>query len=62
MRQIFDIVTSRDFLAKLEADYCDFKVQPDSARHALNCVFKPLEKFSASDHSDCVALVTTCQS
>jgi len=33
---MFDIITSRDFLAKLEADYTDFKAQPDSARHALN--------------------------
>jgi hypothetical protein len=35
---MFDINTSRDFLAKLEADYADFKSQPDSARHALNCI------------------------
>lgn len=35
---MFDIVTSRDFLIKLEADYADFKPQPDSARHALNCI------------------------
>jgi hypothetical protein len=35
---MFDIVTSRDFLSKLEADYADFKAQPDSARHALNCI------------------------
>jgi hypothetical protein len=31
-------ITSQDFLAKLEADYADFKAQPDSARHALNCI------------------------
>jgi len=35
---MFDIITSHDFLAKLEADYDDFKEQPDSARHALNCI------------------------
>jgi hypothetical protein len=35
---MFDIVSSRDFLSKLEADYADFKSQPDSARHALNCI------------------------
>lgn len=35
---MFNISTSRDFLAKLEADYADFKAQPDSARHALNCI------------------------
>jgi hypothetical protein len=35
---MFDIITSRDFLAKLEADYTDFKAQSDSARHALNCL------------------------
>lgn len=35
---MFDIITSRDFLAKLEADHADFKAQPDSTRHALNCV------------------------
>jgi hypothetical protein len=35
---MFDIITSEDFLAKLEADYTDFKAQPSSARHALNCI------------------------
>jgi hypothetical protein len=35
---MFDIITARDFLAKLEADYADFKEQPDSARLALNCI------------------------
>jgi hypothetical protein len=35
---MFDIATSRDFLLKLEAEYADFKAQPDSARHALNCI------------------------
>jgi hypothetical protein len=35
---VFDIITSDDFLVKLEADYADFKTQPDSARHALNCI------------------------
>ncbi len=35
---MFDIITSHDFLSKLEADYTDFKAQPDSARHALNCI------------------------
>src|SRR5579862_2437461 len=35
---VFDINNSRDFLSKLEMDYADFKVQPDSARHALNCI------------------------
>ncbi len=35
---MFDIVTSRDFLSKLEADYTDFKDRTDSARHALNCI------------------------
>ena len=35
---MFDIVTSQEFLAKLEADCTDFKAQPDSARHALNCI------------------------
>jgi hypothetical protein len=34
---MFDIVTSRDFLAKLEADFDDFKKEPHSARLALNC-------------------------
>ncbi len=34
----FDIITSGDFLAKLDADYDDFKRQPDSSRHALNCI------------------------
>ena len=35
---MFDIITSRDFLSKLEADYADFKAHPDSPRHALNCI------------------------
>jgi hypothetical protein len=35
---MFDIITSRDFLGKLEADYKDFKAQSDSARYALNCI------------------------
>lgn len=35
---MFDIITSRDFLAKLEAEYHDFKAEPDSTRHALNCI------------------------
>jgi hypothetical protein len=35
---MFDIITSRDFLDKLEAEYADFKAQPDSTRHALNCI------------------------
>lgn len=35
---MFDIVTSLDFLSKLEAEYIDFKAQPDSARYALNCI------------------------
>lgn len=35
---MFDIITSEDFLGKLEADYADFKAQPDSTRHALNCI------------------------
>jgi hypothetical protein len=34
---MFDIITARDFLSKLEAEYADFKAQPASARHALNC-------------------------
>lgn len=34
---MFDITTSRDFYAKLVADFDDFMAQPDSARHALNC-------------------------
>jgi hypothetical protein len=34
---VFDITTSRDFLAKLEADFDDFMKQPESARLALNC-------------------------
>ena len=35
---MFGIITSRDFLAKLEADCTDFKAEPDSARHALDCI------------------------
>ena len=34
---MFDIITSRDFLAKLEADFADFEKEPGSARLALNC-------------------------
>jgi hypothetical protein len=35
---LFDIITSRDFLEKLEADFEDFRKEPHSARLALNCV------------------------
>jgi hypothetical protein len=35
--RMFDIVTSLDFLAKLEADFDDFMNEPHSARLALNC-------------------------
>ena len=35
---MFGITTADDFFAKLEADYGDFKAQPDSARLALNCI------------------------
>jgi hypothetical protein len=35
---MFDIETSEDFLNKLEAEYADFKAQPDSTRQALNCI------------------------
>jgi hypothetical protein len=35
---LFGITTADDFFAKLEADYVDFKAQPDSARLALNCI------------------------
>jgi hypothetical protein len=35
---MFDIITSQDFLSKLEAEYADFKAQPDSTRHAVNCI------------------------
>lgn len=34
---MFDIITSRNFLAKLEADWDDFNKEPHSARLALNC-------------------------
>ncbi|MGH7039187.1 MAG: hypothetical protein ACREFK_04150 [Stellaceae bacterium] len=34
---LFDIITSRDFLEKLEADFEDFRKNPHSARLALNC-------------------------
>jgi hypothetical protein len=34
---VFDIVTSRDFLEKLEADFDDLLREPHSARFALNC-------------------------
>ena len=36
--EMFDIVTCRDFLAKLNADFDDFLKQQDSARLALNCI------------------------
>jgi hypothetical protein len=34
---MFNIVTSRDYLAKLEADFADFMKEPGSARLAVNC-------------------------
>jgi len=34
---MFEINTSRDFLAKLEADFADFEKEPRPARSALNC-------------------------
>lgn len=34
---MFDIITSRDFYAKLVADFDDFMAVPDSGRLALNC-------------------------
>jgi hypothetical protein len=34
---MFDITTSRDYLAKLEADFDDYMKEPASARLALNC-------------------------
>jgi hypothetical protein len=34
---MFDITTSRDFLAKLEADFADYMKEQESARLALNC-------------------------
>jgi hypothetical protein len=34
---MFDITTSRDFYAKLVADFDDFMAEPDSGRLALNC-------------------------
>jgi len=34
---MFDINTSRDFLAKLEADFADYAKEPGSGRLALNC-------------------------
>lgn len=34
---MFDIMTSRDFYAKLVADFDDYMSAPDSSRHALNC-------------------------
>lgn len=34
---IFGIVTARDFLDKLEADFIDFEREPGSGRLALNC-------------------------
>jgi hypothetical protein len=35
---MFDIITSRDFHAKLKADYADFLKDTQSARLALNCI------------------------
>jgi hypothetical protein len=35
---MFDMLSSHDFFKKLEADYVEFKAQPDSSRHALNCI------------------------
>jgi hypothetical protein len=35
---MFDIIKSRDLLAKAEAEYADFKLNPDSSRHGLNCI------------------------
>jgi hypothetical protein len=35
---MFDISTSRDFHAKLKADFDDLMKQPDSARLAVNCI------------------------
>ena len=34
---MFDIITSRDFLEKLEGDFADFSEAPHSTRLALNC-------------------------
>src|SRR3954447_19005776 len=34
---MFNITSSRDFLAKLEADFADYQGNPGSARLALNC-------------------------
>ncbi len=34
---MFDIITSRDFLAKLEADFADYAKEPGSGCLALNC-------------------------
>jgi hypothetical protein len=34
---MFDIVTSRDYLAKLEADFADFMKEPGSEQRAVNC-------------------------
>jgi hypothetical protein len=34
---MFDITTSQDYLAKLEADFGDFMEAPHSARLAFNC-------------------------
>jgi hypothetical protein len=34
---MFSIDTSRDFLAKLEADFADYEREPGSGRLALNC-------------------------
>jgi hypothetical protein len=35
--RMFDMVNSRDFYQKLLEDFDDFLLQPDSARHAMNC-------------------------
>jgi len=34
---MFDIINSRDFLAKLEADFAEYAKEPGSGRLALNC-------------------------
>jgi hypothetical protein len=36
---MFDIITSHDFLEKLEADFDDLMREPHSARLALNCCY-----------------------
>jgi hypothetical protein len=52
-RAMFDIVTSQDFLNKLDAEYADFKAQPDSTRHALNFIMTAYH-LHATGQSDCV--------